>query len=102
MISFWITFAVVGLFGVPCVLMFATCGTDTKNKIGGSLACIIFWFLVAGVLHWQEVGNAERWNNGLCECGQHWELSAVAKSRSGTETKYYTCSNCYNEIEIIH
>jgi hypothetical protein len=29
-------------------------------------------------------------------------LSAVDKSRSGTETKYYSCPACYNEIEIIH
>lgn len=99
---FWIIFGGIGLFAIPSALMFITCGATTKNKIGGAAFCICFWLLTSVLLWGQEVGNQERWNNGFCECGEHWELSAVDKSKSGTETKYYSCPACYNEIEIIH
>ena len=99
---FWFIFGGIGLLAIPSILMFITCGATKKNKIGGAAFCLCFW-LFASVLLWgQEVGNQERWNNGFCECGEHWELSAVSKTRSGTETKYYSCPTCHNEIEIIH
>ena len=100
--SFWIAFFGIGLFAIPMVVAFVYCGVDVKNKIGGSLIVIIFWIAFAGGMYFQEQGNQERWNNGFCECGQHWELSAVNKIRNGTETKYYTCPDCYKEIQIIH
>lgn len=100
--NFWIIFGGIGLFAIPTILLFICCGVDAKHKICGFLVVIIFWFIFAGGLYFQEQGNNERWNNGFCECGQHWELSGVNKSRNGTETKYYTCPDCYKEIEIIH
>lgn len=102
MMDFWIIFGVIGLFALPLAFMFAYCGVDTKTKVFGSLFVIAFWVLFSGALYFQEQGNQERWNNGFCECGQHWELSAVNKTRNGTETKYYTCPDCYKEIQIIH
>lgn len=100
--EFWITFGILGFFGLPMVLMFIICGVDAKHKIGGTAFILAFWFLTAGALYGQEKGNHERWNDGHCPCGAHWELSAVDKSRNGTEHKYYTCPDCYKEIEIIH
>jgi hypothetical protein len=102
MTNFLIIVGVLGLFFVPCVLMFAPCGADAKHRIVGSLVCICFWFLVAGGIYFQAVGNTERWNDGFCECGTHWELKGVTKTKNGSETKYYACPNCYTEIEIIH
>ena len=99
---FWFIFGGIGFFAIPSTLMFITCSATKKNKIVGAVFCLCFW-LFASVLLWgQEVGNQGRWNNGFCECGEHWELSAVSKTRSGTETKYYSCPTCHNEIEIIH
>ena len=100
--GFWIMFGAFGLVFVPCALLFASCGADRKHKIVGSLICICFWFLFTGGLYLQEVGNAKRWNDGHCECGQHWELKGATKTKNGSETKYYACPECYTEIEIIH
>ncbi len=102
MMTFWIIFGVIGLFTLPMVLIFAHCGIDVKTKIFGSLVVLAFLVVFSGGLYFQEQDNNEKWNNGFCECGQHWELNAVSKTRNGTETKYYTCPNCYKEIQIIH
>lgn len=102
MIPFWIIFAACGIIGIPCVLLFASGGATAKRKVFGSLAGVVMWFMLAGGMYFQEVGNTERWNEGQCECGTHWELSAVTRSRTGTETKYYTCPSCHNEIKIVY
>lgn len=96
-----VIFAVLGIVFIPAVVLFLVGGVDAKHKIVGSLICLAFWAFMALGLWGQAVGNAERWNNGYCECGQHWELSAVDKSRNGSETKYYSCPECFTEIKII-
>lgn len=101
MSAYWINFLIFGLGFAPLIFMFITCGATVKYKIGGSLITLAFWFMTATLLFYQEEGNKERWNEGFCPCGTHWELEAVSKSKSGTETKYYSCPNCYKEIEII-
>jgi hypothetical protein len=96
---FWITFGLFGFVCVPLILMFALGGADKPCKIGGSIVVIIFW-LVISFGAWSDANNnAKNWNNGFCECGTHWELSAVSEYR-GSTTKYYTCPNCHKEIEI--
>lgn len=100
--NFWIIFGLFGLMAVPCIAMFVVCGADIQHKVGGAIVCVVFWFLVSGGLYFQEVGNAERWNDGFCECGTHWELKGVTKTKMGSETKYYSCPECYKEIEINH
>lgn len=99
--NFWIIFAVVGLIAVPMVILFACVGVDAEHKIGGVVAVIVFWFVLAGGIYFQNKDNSEKWNNGFCECGQHWELRAVTRTRNGTERKYYVCPDCYIEIEIV-
>ena len=102
MMNFWIAFGCFGFIAIPCILLFVCCGADAKHKIGGSLVVIAFWVIISGAMYFQEQGNQERWNGGFCDCGQHWVLSGVSRTRTGTETKYYSCPNCYKEIKIIH
>lgn len=100
--EFWITFACFGIVGIPFMLFFISCGANAKNKIGGCIIVLVFWLMMSGSLYSQEKGNDERWNDGYCTCGTHWDLSGASKSRHETETKYYSCPNCHAEIEIIH
>lgn len=101
-VGFWLALGILGLVFIPCIVLFIICGTDGTHKIVGSLFCVFFWLLFSGSIYFQDVGNAEKWNNGYCECGQHWELKGVAKTGRGGETKYYACPECYTEIEINH
>lgn len=101
-ITFWVIFGILGLVFIPCISLFALGEADTKGKIIGVLVCICFWFAFAGGIYFQWASNTEKWNGGYCECGQHWELKGVTRTKNGSETKYYACPECYAEIEINH
>ena len=98
--DYWITFAVCGLFAIPCIVLAVSFGDTTKEKIIGAVVCLAFWAFVSGAIWSQAASNAEKWNDGFCECGAHWELKGATKTRTGSETKYYACPECYKEIEI--
>ena len=100
--DYWIIFAVFGLVAIPCIVVAISCGDTIKGKIKGAIICLVFWVLVSTVIYGQSVSNAKKWNNGFCECGTHWELKSVTKIKNGSETKYYSCPKCYEEIEINH
>lgn len=98
--EFWLIFAFFGLIAVPLIIMFLICGVDFKHKLGGALGVLVFWVLLSAGLAFDSKRDAELWNGGYCECGEHWTLAGASKSRNGTETKYYRCDNCHNEIQI--
>ena len=98
--NFWITFAFFGLIAIPLIIVLLICGANLKYKLGGAFAVLVFWFILAGSLTLDASIKEERWNGGFCECGEHWTLAGGSKSRNGTETKYYRCDNCHNEITI--
>ncbi len=100
--SFWIIFAFLGLMGVPIIIVVLTMMETIKQKICGTLVVLAFWFVWAGAMYGMGEENANRWNNGYCECGQHWELKGVTRTKMGSEIKYYACPSCYEEIEINH
>lgn len=51
---------------------------------------------------YKDVENAnDRWNNGICECGGAYELSAASKYRT-SESFYYTCNTCGHTEEFSH
>lgn len=97
----WFAFVGTGLIFLPVMLLFIIGGVDLKHKLGGALVCFGFWAIMSLGLWATAEGNKTAWNNGLCpECEQHWELVAVTKTRNGSTTKYYTCPECYKEIQI--
>ena len=98
--NYWIIFALCGLFAIPCIVLAASFGDSTKEKIKGAAVCFNFWILVSCLMWGQSVSNTEKWNGGFCDCGAHWELKSVVRTKMGSETKYYSCPNCYEEIEI--
>ena len=68
---------------------------DWKTRLAGILAGFFFWVIASGAMVIRIKDNANKWNNGYCQCGTHWELVSVA-----AKTKYYVCPNCYAEIQI--
>ena len=98
MLEFWLTFGFFGIICVPFIIMFLVCGVDLKHKLGGAIAVLVFWLIFSAGLAADSSMKKEDWNNGYCECGTHWELRGASKSRTGNETKYYQCPNCYTEI----
>lgn len=100
MMEFWLIFIGLGLVWLPCALIFGIGREDIKDKIVGSLVCLVLWLVMSLALWGQSVYNAEQWNDGYCDCGQHWELSGVTKTKNGSVTKYYSCPDCYEEIII--
>ena len=94
-----IAFGCLGIvFGMMAV-MFLVCGADKKHKIIGALVCVGFWLLMSGGLYLDASLDADAWNGGYCECGTHWELAGATTTKHGQTIKYYSCPNCYAEIE---
>jgi hypothetical protein len=97
----WTVFILLGLFFLPLIISFLIGGVDLKHKLGGALVCLGFWAIMGLGIGVTAEGNKTAWNDGFCpDCEQHWELVAVTKTRRGSTTKYYTCPECYKEIQI--
>ena len=94
----WFVFGGMGLVFLPLTIMFLVGGADWQHKIGGAVVCLFFWALMGGGLYLDSLMKNDAWNGGYCECGTHWELRGASNSRTGNETKYYQCPNCYAEI----
>ena len=99
MLNFWISFGLLGFICMPFIIMFLVCGVDTSHKLGGTIVILLVWLMLAGGITLHTMSRADSWNDGYCDCGTHWELRGAAKSKTGTETKYYACPNCHAEIE---
>ena len=79
----------------------STCPQKAKGKI---IACLCVLIVTCGIatLIYKDVENAnDRWNNGICECGGTYELSAASKYRT-SESFYYTCNTCGHTEEFSH
>lgn len=98
MINLLHIFCILGLMGIPCIMLFLL----AKQKMRGSLVCIVLWFVVMGTLYLQELSNVKKWNNGQCNCGSSWNFIEMDKNISGIIIRHYSCSKCENQIEIIH
>lgn len=83
-------------------LMIAVLAPQTvKGKI---IACLCVLIVACGIttLIYKDVEYAnDRWNNGICECGGAYELSAASKYRT-SESFYYTCNTCGYTEEFSH
>ena len=97
--EFLMVFGLTGFIFVPLIITFLVCGVDKTHKIGGAIVVAIFWIIFTFVVFGEAEANENAWNDGFCECGTHWELKGVSKTR-GDRTKYYACPDCYTEIEI--
>lgn len=94
----WIIFGAAALSLLTVYVLFIA--ETKKDIIVGSLVCVILWVFISGIMSSPTPVNVDVWNNGFCECGTHWELVGVSHSRTNGTVKYYSCSECYNEIEI--
>lgn len=97
-VMFYVGWAVLAL--LP--LMMAVLAPQTvKGKI---IACLCVLAVTCGVmtLICKGAENAnDRWNNGVCECGGTYELSAASQYRS-SKSFYYTCDECGHTEEFSH
>jgi len=98
--AFWICFGFMGLMFVPAILMFLICGCTRGNKIGGAIACLVFWVLISGAFALEDNYDNEMWNNGVCSvCEGEYTFSGATKYRT-SHHYYYTCDDCGHTIEI--
>jgi hypothetical protein len=95
-VMFYVGWAVLAL--LP--LMVAIVAPQTvKGKI---IACLCVLAVTCGVvaLIYKDAENAnDCWNNGICECGGTYELSA-ASQRHASKSFYYTCDKCGHTEEF--
>ena len=96
-VMFYVAWAVFFLFLSFLVLVPQT----LKKKIIACFLILVVTFGIATLLYKQGEGKRERWNNGICECGGTYELSAASQYRS-SKTFYYTCDNCGHTEEFSH
>lgn len=87
MILFAIT---VGLFSLFCVPF----GALAKGWKGAIISLLVAT-AIGGALTADYAYKEHEWNNGICvECGGEYKFKSAAKSRNGSETRYYTCEDC--------
>lgn len=95
-VMFYVVWAALAfLFSLVLVLIPQT----LKKKILACFLILVVTFGIATLLYKQAEGEQERWNNGICECGGTYELSAASQYRS-SKTFYYTCDNCGHTEEF--
>lgn len=97
-VTFYVGWAVLAL--IP--LMVAVVAPQTvKGKI---IACLCVLAVTCGImtLNYKDAENAnEHWNDGVCECGGTYELSAASQYHS-FKSFYYTCDECGHTEEFSH
>ena len=99
MIGVIITFVFFGVASCSMALMFIICAADTKTKVWGAIISFALGALFACCLCFDGMAKNDAWNGGYCECGAHWELAGATRTKSGQTIKYYSCPDCYAEIE---
>lgn len=100
MSDFWFCFGIFGVLFVPLILMFLICGCTWRNKIGGAIVCLLFWFAISGAMYAENKWDNEAWNNGICPvCEGEYRFSGASQYRT-SHCYYYTCDNCGHTIEI--
>ena len=100
MTQFWTCFGVMGLVGVPAILLFALGGADAVHRIGGSAMVLAFWLLISGAMVAEAKWDANLWNGGICSvCEGEYKFSDATKYRT-SHHYYYTCENCDHTIEL--
>lgn len=89
-IFFYVLWGVLFIGIAPIIVL------NCNTIIGKILSIILALTLAFGtslILCLQDEEQAERWNEGICECGGTYEFTAAARSAMGT-TYYYTCNEC--------
>ena len=97
-VMFYVGWAVFAL--LPLIVAIVAPQT-VKGKI---IACLCVLAVTCGVmaLIYKDAENANnRWNNGVCECGGTYELSAASQCRT-SKFFYYTCDECGHTEEFSH
>lgn len=97
--NFWIVFALFGAIGIPCFVLIIGFWDGWKDFLVRSCVVLAFWFAISGACWAMGEDNDNKWNDGYCQCGTHWELRGASQYRS-SHTKYYVCPDCHAEIEI--
>ena len=97
--NFWIVFALFGILAIPFSILAIEFGEGWRGKLFGCAVILVIWLtLSVGCAFGRDI-NADKWNDGYCQCGTHWELRGASQYRS-SHTKYYVCPDCHAEIEI--
>ena len=87
-------------FGVfICMIAIARAERKWLGAIVGIILSLAIGFGLTGALYTEQRQENEAWNNGYCECGGEFKLTAVTKTNIGGKTFYYTCKDCGHTIE---
>lgn len=93
-IIFWILLFILAMFIVV--------DGDIWRKKSHRSVWIAFLFssLLVGLFAVDSYIQETRWNDGLCSCGNQWELISVQHVKNSGNHYFYQCVNCHNVIEM--
>lgn len=97
-VMFYVVWGVVALLPLISAAIFPP---TVKKKVIACLCVLIvtFGFTVLKYMNNESIYN--RWNNGVCNCGGVYELSAVSQFKC-SKSFYYTCDSCGHTEEFSH
>lgn len=95
-VMFYVTWAALALLPLMAAIFLPQ---TVKGKI---IACLCVLIIACGItvlIYIDIEDNYNRWNNGICECGGTYELTAVSQY-CASKSFYYTCDICEHTEEF--
>lgn len=94
--GFYIVWGILSLFPLSIAML---APDKIRSKIIAVLCTLIVTFGVTFLMCKDTENAHSRWNNGICECGGTYELSA-ASGRGSFKSFYYSCDKCGHTEEF--
>ena len=95
-VGFYVVWAMLAF--LPLSITIISC-YKKKTKIIACLCILVVAFGITTLLYQNRVNQDARWNNGICECGGTYELSAASRY-CASRTFYYSCDICGHTEEF--
>lgn len=96
--GFYVIWAIFAFFPLALAILIPE---TVKKKFIICLCVLVVTFGFTVIKYMGDESRNNRWNDGICNCGGIYELSAASQSHA-SKSFYYTCDSCGHTEEFSH